>query len=74
VRALLGDHGIAPGRYFAPIHLQPAWSADLGAAITLPVTESIARRTLALPFFNRIIATEEFEVASILRNVLESKV
>jgi perosamine synthetase len=60
VRAALAARGIATGRYFAPIHLQPAWRAHPSAAgANLPITESIARRTLALPFFNRIGAAQQ---------------
>ncbi len=47
----LAAGGIATGRYFAPIHLQPAYSAWRNSH--LPVTEFVAARTLALPFFNR---------------------
>ena len=68
VRSALARHGIATGRYFAPIHLQPAWRASTGAdAGHFSVTESIARRTLALPFFNRITAGQLQEVADALR-------
>ncbi|HSY37273.1 MAG TPA: DegT/DnrJ/EryC1/StrS family aminotransferase [Acidobacteriaceae bacterium] len=49
----LEQAGIGCARYFAPIHLQPAY-ADLLTAADLHVTESIASRTIALPFFNRI--------------------
>ena len=49
----LEQAGIGCGRYFAPIHLQPAY-ADLALASDLRKTESIASRTIALPFFNRI--------------------
>jgi perosamine synthetase len=49
----LAEAGIATGRYFAPIHLQPAYSAWRSAR-HLPLTEAVAARTLALPFFNRI--------------------
>ncbi|MBW4026206.1 MAG: DegT/DnrJ/EryC1/StrS family aminotransferase [Acidobacteria bacterium] len=45
--------GIGCGRYFAPIHLQPAYAAWRETS-RLPITESHAARTLALPFFNRI--------------------
>jgi perosamine synthetase len=44
------DQGIGCGRYFAPIHTQPAY--NLPIAHPLPVTEAISSRTLALPFFN----------------------
>ncbi|MFZ0662774.1 MAG: DegT/DnrJ/EryC1/StrS family aminotransferase [Acidobacteriaceae bacterium] len=51
----LAAQGIGCARYFAPIHLQPAYAAWRNAS--LPVTESEAARTLALPFFNAL--TEE---------------
>jgi perosamine synthetase len=49
----LEQAGIGCARYFAPIHLQPAY-ADVPVAADLRMTESIASRTIALPFFNRI--------------------
>jgi perosamine synthetase len=71
VQAALGREGIATGRYFAPIHLQPAWRAQFaGCAPNLGLTESIARRTLALPFFNRISMAQQEQVADALRRVL----
>ncbi len=73
VRAALASRGIATGRYFAPIHLQPAWRTHPGAAAAhLPVTESIARRTLALPFFNRITAAQQNQVAAALEQAVFS--
>lgn len=78
VRSSLARQGIATGRYFAPIHLQLAQGApqsERGAypnldAGQLAVTESIARRTLALPFFNRIAASQQREVADALREAI----
>ena len=72
VQATLAEAGIATGRYFAPIHLQPAWRLQAlaqgrGDAEWLDLTKSIARRTLALPFFNRITAGQQQEVAGALR-------
>jgi perosamine synthetase len=72
VQATLAEAGIATGRYFAPIHLQPAWRLQAlaqgrGDAEWLDLTKSIARRTLALPFFNRITAGQQQEVAGELR-------
>jgi perosamine synthetase len=73
VQAALARSGIATGRYFAPIHLQPAWLKHPSAkAAALPLTESIARRTLALPFFNRITAAQQCRVAAALQKVLDS--
>ncbi len=71
-QAALARKGIATGRYFPPIHLQPAWRSLGGAATSLPLTESIARRTLALPFFNRITAEQQQAVASALREAIAS--
>jgi perosamine synthetase len=49
----LEQAGIGCARYFAPVHLQAAY-ADLPIAEDLAITESVAARTIALPFFNRI--------------------
>jgi perosamine synthetase len=73
VQASLAQRGIATGRYFAPIHLQPAWRSHSSAGTaSLPITEAIARRTLALPFFNRITMSQQEEVAAALREAIEA--
>ena len=47
--------GIGCGQYFSPIHLQPFYREQFGYRPgDFPVTERVAQRTLALPFFNRI--------------------
>jgi perosamine synthetase len=61
--------GIGCGRYFAPIHLQPAYAAWRHAA-DLPVTEAEASRTLALPFFNDLNEAEVEEVCSTVKDLL----
>ncbi len=74
VQSALAQRGIASGRYFAPIHQQPVWRArPTASAITLPVTEALARRTLALPFFNRIAMNQQEEVAIALREAIDSE-
>jgi perosamine synthetase len=51
----LAAQGIPARGYFAPIHTQPYIRARFGdLAGTLPVTEAIASRTLALPFHNHL--------------------
>src|SRR6185437_13445079 len=65
VQSALAGCGIATGRYFPPIHLQPAWRALSRMAASLPVTEAVAPRMLALPFFNRIAASQQQEVADV---------
>jgi perosamine synthetase len=73
IQAALARRGIATGRYFGPIHLQPAWRSHPSASgASLPLTESIARRTLALPFFNRIAASQQEAVAGALRDAIRS--
>ena len=69
IQAALAQTGIATGRYFAPIHQQPAWRCR-GSVGPLPLTENIARRTLALPFFNRITYEQQQEVAATLRTAI----
>jgi perosamine synthetase len=70
VRASLAARGIATGRYFAPIHMQPAWRDHPSAAARLPITEFMARRMLALPFFNRISADQQLQVAAALQEAI----
>jgi UDP-N-acetylglucosamine 2-epimerase (non-hydrolysing)/GDP/UDP-N,N'-diacetylbacillosamine 2-epimerase (hydrolysing) len=73
VQAALARRGIATGRYFAPIHLQPArLNHPSATSASLALTESIARRTLALPFFNRIAAAQQDEVVRALEHALRS--
>jgi perosamine synthetase len=63
--------GIECGRYFAPIHLQPAYASEPHRCMDLRVTESIAPRTLSLPFFNRITSAQIEAVCQILCEVLK---
>jgi perosamine synthetase len=65
----LAAAGIASGRYFAPIHQQPSYTAWRHSAC-LPVTETEAARTLALPFFNRLSLGEIDEVCDTLGRLL----
>jgi dTDP-4-amino-4,6-dideoxygalactose transaminase len=64
--------GIECGRYFAPIHLQPAYSDFRCADAKLPVTNRVAERCLALPFFNRITAEDIAVVCASLAETIES--
>jgi perosamine synthetase len=72
VQAALEKEGIATGRYFAPIHQQPAWrNHPSSVAASLPVTEVIAPSMLALPFFNRITRGQQEAVAAALSLAIE---
>ncbi|MGD0367451.1 MAG: DegT/DnrJ/EryC1/StrS family aminotransferase [Acidobacteriaceae bacterium] len=68
----LTERGIATGRYFAPIHLQPAYAAWRESTL-LPITESVAARTLALPFFNRITEEQMERVCTALQCSLRAE-
>ncbi len=57
--------GIGCGRYFAPIHAQPAY-AQLPVRHPLPVTMAVSERTLALPFYNQLSSPQIAEVAETL--------
>ena len=64
----LNRRGIGAGRYFAPIHLQPAYQRLRLKKVSLPMTESISERTLALPFFNRI---QPEQIEEVCKNLME---
>ena len=65
------SRGIGVGRYFAPIHLQPIYRNENQERAPLPVTESIASRCLALPFFNRIREEQIEEVCETLTKLIK---
>jgi perosamine synthetase len=51
----LRAHGIGCSNYFSPIHLQPFYRELFGYKPgDFPVTESVAARTIALPFYNNL--------------------
>lgn len=55
VGAALAARGVQNARYFPPIHLLPHFRDAYGHRPgDFPVTERVARRTLALPFFNSL--------------------
>ena len=62
----MAARGIGCGRYFAPIHRQPAYTNEPHRCGDLSVTDAIAPRMLALPFFNAISDAEIDEVCETL--------
>ena len=72
----MGRNGIATGRYFAPLHRQPALRklAALGSSAGgfLPNTEFVADRVIQLPFFNELSQREIHEVGTALRDAIHS--
>lgn len=70
VLARLRERGIGCRNYFTPIHLQPFYQERFGLKEGMfPVTESVAARTIALPFHNRLT---EAEVETVAREIKES--
>jgi perosamine synthetase len=68
----LRDKGVACSNYFAPIHLQPFYRKMFGFKPgDFPVTEDIAARTLALPFFNAITNEQIDYVVDTLKSVIK---
>ncbi|MBZ5507102.1 MAG: DegT/DnrJ/EryC1/StrS family aminotransferase [Acidobacteriia bacterium] len=66
----MAAHGIECGRYFVPIHLQPLYRHEPCTTGNLPVTEWIADRSLALPFFNKIKECEVQEICDTLSELV----
>jgi perosamine synthetase len=63
----LESQGIPCRGYFSPVHLQPYIRSRLGfRGGELPITERIARRTIALPFHNNLTEAEVDRVVSAL--------
>lgn len=68
----LRQRGIGCGRYFAPIHLQPAYRDLPTSNDPLTVTEQVGARTIALPFFNRISSDQVREVCDTLQQAIRA--
>ena len=67
----LTERGIGCGDYFQPIHLQPFVRETLGTAPGgCPIAEGIGDRTVALPFYVGLSASDVGRVAGALRDVL----
>jgi perosamine synthetase len=70
----LRSEGIGCGNYFPPIHLQPYMAKQFGFKTgDFPITEYIAARTLALPFFTRMPEGQVETVCVTLERVLEKR-
>ncbi len=67
----LRGRGIQCGKYFSPIHLQPFYREMFGYKPgDFPVTESVAARTIALPFYNNLTEEQIDYVVSQLKALL----
>ena len=68
----MGSRGIGCGRYFAPIHWQPAYKNFEGVRHNLPNTEWSAARSLALPFFNNLKPAEIDEICATMQELMQT--
>jgi len=71
VIALLTERGVQSARYLPCIHLQAYMQERFGYRVGLcPVAESVASRTLAIPFHARLAEDDQAYVADALRDAL----
>jgi perosamine synthetase len=74
VMSHMRSQGIPTRAYFSPLHLQPYVRERLGDLRgTLPVTESVAPRTLALPFHNNLSEEDAERVVQALADAVAAQ-
>lgn len=72
VMKVMQNEGIPTRGYFSPMHLQPYIREEFGyRGGELPVTESVARRTIALPFHNNLTPAEVELVVDVLKHAIQ---
>ncbi|ABS60520.1 DegT/DnrJ/EryC1/StrS family aminotransferase [Fervidobacterium nodosum] len=67
----LENNGIQVRNYFEPVHLQKPYRELGWKEGMLPITESVAERTLALPFYTDLIQEDQEYVVEKLKEALE---
>ncbi|MCL6465559.1 MAG: DegT/DnrJ/EryC1/StrS family aminotransferase [candidate division WOR-3 bacterium] len=72
--AHLQNQGIGCAPYFPPIHLLPFYRSGFGYKPgAFPVTEKIARQTLALPFYSKLKAEQIYYIVSCLQKAIKQQ-
>jgi perosamine synthetase len=67
------DQGIQVSNYFPPVHLQPFMVEQFGYSEgDFPVTESVCKSTIALPFYNNLSKDEAAVVCKTLKGAIDS--
>lgn len=65
---------IQVSNYFSPVHLQPFMIERLGYKQgDFPITESVSRSTIALPFYNNLTRDQVSIVCKTLKEILDKK-
>ncbi|MGB9615220.1 MAG: DegT/DnrJ/EryC1/StrS family aminotransferase, partial [Fervidobacterium sp.] len=67
----LEDNGVQVRNYFEPIHLQKPYRELGWKEGMLPVTEKVAERTLALPFYTDLTLEDQEYVVEKLKEAVE---
>jgi len=68
----MNDQDIQVGDYFSPVHLQPFMVERFGYKPgDFPVTESVSKSTIALPFYNNLTKDEVAIVCRTLKEILD---
>ena len=71
VLAHLREQGIGTNNYFSPVHLQGFYREKFGYKPgDFPVTEKVAARTIALPFYNRLTEKDQDLVIKVLKDAI----
>jgi len=69
----MAEWGIPTRGYFSPMHLQPYIRDTLGTSEgMLPITESVAQRTIALPFYNQLREEQVEIIVNTLKGLLRT--
>ena len=68
----LREKGISCSNYFSPIHLQPFYIEKFGyKSGDFPITEQVAKRSIALPFYNNLTADDISYIAETLQGLVQ---
>jgi perosamine synthetase len=66
------NEGIQVGNYFPPVLLQPFMTERFGYIQgDFPITESVCKSTIALPFYNNLTKDEVAAVCRVLKHILD---
>jgi len=69
----MAKRGIPTRGYFSPMHLQPYIRSLLDTHEgMLPITESVAQRTIALPFYNQLSEQQVETAVNTLKSLLRT--
>lgn len=68
------DRGIQVSNYFSPVHLQPFMAERFSYKPgDFPVTESVSKSTIALPFYNNLTKDQAATVCKTLKEILDEQ-